>query len=49
MVDVAKTSYAVERDDPVSWFARNSVAANLVMLALLIGGAFAALQIRQEV
>lgn len=33
----------------VTWFTRNSVAANLVMLALLIGGALAAFNIRQEV
>ncbi|MEO1717141.1 MAG: efflux RND transporter permease subunit [Planctomycetota bacterium] len=33
----------------MTWFTRNSVAANLVMLALLIGGGLAAFNIRQEV
>lgn len=33
----------------VAWFARNSVASNLVMFALLIGGVLAGLNIRQEV
>jgi multidrug efflux pump subunit AcrB len=34
---------------PISWMARNPVAANLLMLALLVGGAFMAFNIRQEV
>ncbi|MEM6314475.1 MAG: efflux RND transporter permease subunit, partial [Planctomycetota bacterium] len=33
----------------IAWFARNATAANLVMAALLIGGAAAALNIKQEV
>jgi multidrug efflux pump subunit AcrB len=34
---------------PISWMARNPVAANLLMVALLVGGLIMALQIRQEV
>jgi multidrug efflux pump subunit AcrB len=34
---------------PISWMARNPVAANLLMLALLVGGAVMAFNIRQEV
>ncbi|MGI2174729.1 efflux RND transporter permease subunit [Shewanella ulleungensis] len=33
----------------IAWFARNSVAANLLMAALLIGGLFSALIINKEV
>jgi multidrug efflux pump subunit AcrB len=33
----------------IAWFARNATASNLVMLALLVGGAGAALSIKQEV
>ena len=33
----------------VSWFARNPVAANLLMLALLLGGGLGLLDIRQEI
>ncbi|MEM6664183.1 MAG: efflux RND transporter permease subunit [Pseudomonadota bacterium] len=33
---------------PIAWMARNSVAANLLMLVLLIGGVFSAFQIKQE-
>jgi hypothetical protein len=32
----------------IAWFARNATASNLVMLALLVGGAGAALSIKQE-
>jgi multidrug efflux pump subunit AcrB len=34
---------------PISWMARNPVAANLLMLGLLVGGLIMALRIRQEV
>ncbi len=34
---------------PVSWMARNSVAANLMMFVILRGGALGALRIKQEV
>lgn len=34
---------------PIAWMARNSVAANLLMLVLLIGGFFYMNQIKQEV
>ena len=34
---------------PIAWMARNSVAANLAMIVLLLGGLFSALTIRQEV
>ncbi len=34
---------------PIAWMARNSVAANLLMLVLLVGGIFIASGIRQEV
>jgi multidrug efflux pump subunit AcrB len=34
---------------PISWMARNPVAANLLMVVLLVGGAIATLQIRKEV
>ncbi|MEM1223052.1 MAG: efflux RND transporter permease subunit [Verrucomicrobiota bacterium] len=45
----SKTRGSKRRENLVTWFARNSVAANLLMVALLLGGAFAALNIRQEV
>ena len=34
---------------PIAWMARNSVAANLLMLALMIGGVFFAGKTKQEV
>lgn len=34
---------------PISWMARNPVAANLLMLALIVGGVIMSLRIRQEV
>ena len=34
---------------PIAWMARNSVAANLLMFMILIGGAAGALSIKQEV
>ncbi len=38
-----------ERIGPLAWMAGNSVAANLLMLALLIGGAFMLTRVKQEV
>ena len=38
-----------EKRGPLAWMAGNSVAANLLMLVLLIGGFIWALQIKQEV
>ena len=37
------------RDGLVGWFAHNPVAANLLMFALLLGGAFGLSDIRQEI
>lgn len=37
------------RQGPISWMAGNSVAANLLMVVLLIGGLIVGLQIKQEV
>lgn len=34
---------------PIAWMARNSVAANLLMLSLLVGGLFTASHVKQEV
>ena len=34
---------------PLAWMAQNPVAANLVMLVLLVGGLFWSFQIQQEV
>ena len=34
---------------PIAWMARNSVAANLLMLALMIGGVFFIGKTKQEV
>ena len=34
---------------PIDWFARNSVAANLLMVLILVGGLFSALTIKREV
>lgn len=34
---------------PVAWMARNGVAANLLMIALLVGGGLFGLQVKQEV
>ena len=39
----------VPNKGPIAWMARNTVAANLAMLVLLIGGVVAALNIKQEV
>lgn len=36
-------------NNPLDWMARNSVAANLLMLVFLIGGYFALLNVKQEV
>ena len=33
----------------IAWFARNSVAANLLMIILIIGGIFSALSIQKQV
>ncbi len=38
-----------ERKGPLSWMARNIVAANLIMAVLLVGGALSMFSIRQEV
>ena len=38
-----------DRKGVVSWFARNPVAANLLMLALLLGGIMVGLGVKQEV
>lgn len=35
--------------DPITWMAGNSVASNLLMLVLIVGGLYMALQIKQEV
>ena len=34
---------------PISWMARNPVAANLLLLVLILGGFVSATQVRQEV
>ena len=34
---------------PIAWMARNPVAANLLMVAFLIGGGFIAITVKQEV
>ncbi|MSP24591.1 MAG: efflux RND transporter permease subunit [Myxococcales bacterium] len=36
-------------DGPIAWAIRNSVAANLIMIAMIIGGAFVLGGVRQEV
>ncbi len=33
---------------PIAWMARNSVAANILMLVLIVGGFFAATKVKQE-
>ena len=33
----------------IAWFARNSVAANLLMIILLVGGLFSAFSIQKQV
>lgn len=40
---------AESRSGPIAWMARNHVAANLLMLVLLIGGLVFALNVKQEV
>ena len=40
---------AAEHRGVVGWFAQNPVAANLLMLALLLGGVLGLLDIRQEI
>ncbi len=37
-----------ERRGPISWMARNSVAANIIMLILVLGGLLQTLNIKQE-
>lgn len=39
----------MERRGTIAWFARNPVAANLVMLMLLVGGVVVGLNVKQEV
>lgn len=41
----------VERDErgPIAWMARNAVAANLMMLVLIVGGLLVGLRMKQEV
>ena len=34
---------------PIEWMARNSIAANLMMILLLVGGFWMALQVQKEV
>jgi multidrug efflux pump subunit AcrB len=43
------TDHTMLRRGPIAWMAGNSVAANLLMIILLIGGLLAGLQIKQEV
>ena len=38
-----------EKSGPISWMARNPVAANLLMVALILGGFMVSRQIKQEV
>ena len=44
-----KPMHRLERKGPIAWMAGHAVAANLLMLALLIGGAVSALQMKKEV
>ncbi|MBT3191759.1 MAG: efflux RND transporter permease subunit, partial [Verrucomicrobia bacterium] len=37
-----------ERRGPISWMARNSVAANIIMLILVLGGILQAFNVKQE-
>ncbi len=37
------------RTGPIAWMARNPVAANLLMIVILVGGLVGALQVKQEV
>jgi len=39
----------IDRRGPISWMARNPVAANLLMLALIVGGLISSFRIRKEV
>ncbi|MBI1367550.1 MAG: AcrB/AcrD/AcrF family protein [Planctomycetes bacterium] len=39
----------LEKNGPLSWFARNSVAANLLMLMVLTGGVISMVRMRMEV
>ncbi len=45
----SETSAGSVAHGPIAWMATNRVTANLLMLVLLIGGLFLALQIKQEV
>ena len=38
-----------EQSGPIGWMARNSVAANLLMFVLLVGGFMLSMQVKQEV
>lgn len=49
MADGAAEQERVDRPGPLAWFTRNSVAANVLMLFLLIGGVFGLKSVRQEV
>ena len=37
------------RDGPIAWMARNAIAANLLMVILIIGGLFTAFSVQKEV
>ena len=38
-----------DRDGMIGWMARNSVAANIIMLTLIVGGIVVAFNIKQEI
>ena len=37
-----------EKKGPIAWMTQNSVAANILMIILLVGGIFSANQVKQE-
>ncbi len=47
-MNAARTS-GRERSGPIAWMARNSIAANLLMVLLLVGGFWSALVVQKEV
>ena len=44
-----KRNENTERDGLIGWMARNSVAANIIMLTLIVGGIVVAFNIKQEI
>ena len=48
-LDVDKENQIAEKSGPLGWFTKNSVAANMIMIVLLLGGFMSMKSVKQEV